>query len=96
MIAAKRAWSLYKKKKAAFLTWWKLCGLENQPKALPKSLVHMPIFVLAIGEFLGHVPLGKPHLTLLLDTPYFNSIPCHFHIFIIPFSGFSLIDRLLH
>jgi hypothetical protein len=33
MIAPKRAWSLYKKKKAAFITWPKLslCGLENPP-----------------------------------------------------------------
>lgn len=31
MIAAKRAWSLYNKKKAAFITWPWLCGLENAP-----------------------------------------------------------------
>jgi len=38
MIAAKRAWSLYKKKKAAFITWpSKLCKLEK-PLSLSLSL----------------------------------------------------------
>jgi len=42
MIAAKRAWSLYKKKKAAFITWpSKLCKLEK-PLSLSLSLSLSP------------------------------------------------------
>lgn len=52
MIAAKRAWSLYKKKKAAFshgLYPWlacylKLCGLENLSTA-PKAQTPIPKFL---------------------------------------------------
>jgi len=37
MIAAKRAWSLCKSKKAAFVTWPTLCRLENPFHQIPCS-----------------------------------------------------------
>jgi len=37
MIAAKRAWSLCKSKKAAFFTWPTLCRLENPFHQIPCS-----------------------------------------------------------
>lgn len=74
MIAAKRAWSLYKKKKAAFFTWppsmacllaaiSMLCGLENLSTA-PKAQTPIPKFLnwnKTHSNFLTFLNLNLPH-----------------------------------